>query len=509
MGSERRGYVLEGFICRLKINEMRTNNRIRFVIGTSTIDELDSLCSFFGFERTKKIKFGDEVRDIPLEKIVLGFDFPQNYNNFQFDHILTNNLLNVVSKYRNGRQALIYCPTRKICEQTAIFLRRNEFKQSINDIKKMNDLVSKITTESLKDCMSFGVAYHHSGLGQQDKRIIEQAYNCKLISVLCCTTSLANAKNFPSNFVIVKGTIKFVDGSKAVPLDEIDIEKMIGPSSNKLNNLSADQPKNQATAIIMTKKCFEKTYNQIISNKSLESRLHDHLCELINTEIIIGHLKSFDDVMNYIQTTYLHIRLQTNPEHYGISKKTNIDDSIRKWIKKVLDDLKLFKVINSTGQDYQIIEKSQIGQIMNENCVYFQTIKNFSKINSDQTISMLMFLLCQSKELNGQAYLRNDEKNLLNDLNKPNKLKFPICNKNTYKIQDANQKINCLIQACLDDLLDGDQRLKNLHQEAIVYLRTSRSLAKALVDYLHVQSGKSFSTFKNAILLCKSLHAGK
>lgn len=508
LGDVKRGHILEGFICRLKIVEIKTGNTIRFITSTATVGDLDSICNFFG-SKTKKIKYNEETRSVPLEKIVIGFDQPDNYSEFKFDNILGDHLLPIIEKYQKGQQVLVFCPVRKIAEKTADYLRRGNFKRYVSNQNEMLETARKVDVEQLKHCMLSGVAYYHGGLTMKDKAMVEQAYKRNLISVLCCTPSLTIGINFPSNVVIVKGTFRY-NNSTIIQINEADINQMIGRTGTQQLANSAASSTNRATAIIMTKNCHKHLYEQVLSEKSVESQLRDNLCEVINTEIILNHLKSFDDILNYTKRTYLYIRLQINPELYGISKQSNIDDSIKRWITRILSDLNLHKVISSDGADKQFnsINKTPIGQIMNEYCVSFISIKRFNnKIVRDLNIDSLLFLLCECKELTDQAMIRNDEKNLLSDLNKGNNLKFPIRNKNTHRISDLNQKVNCLIQAELGGLFDA--KLQNLAQEANRHLKTAKLLAKALVEYLYLQSGKSFSTFKSAILLSKSLHAGK
>lgn len=82
LADEKRGSYLEGFICRVKMDCKLSKNNIRYIAASSTIGNLDSICKFFG-NNTKTIKFNDQSRVVPLEKIVIGYDCPNNYNDFK------------------------------------------------------------------------------------------------------------------------------------------------------------------------------------------------------------------------------------------------------------------------------------------------------------------------------------------------------------------------------------------------------------------------------------------
>lgn len=314
--------------------------------------------------------------------------------------------------------------------------------------------------------------------------------------------------NLPSNLVIIKGTFRYIQ-SNFVQFSETEINQMIGRAGRQMSNLngnSVDQQHQKATAIIMTKNCHKHLYDKILSDKPLESRLLENLCEFINSEIILEHLKSFDDAVEYIKSTYMYLRLHSNPEFYNLSKNANIEQAIKNWANRILKNLSTFKVIKFNED--QSVQKSEIGLIMAENSISFETIKRFHTVE-DLAIGSLLIRICEFKELTQQTTLRNDDKQQLNELNKGTNLRFPIRNKSTNRITDVSSKINCIIQAELGCLFNSsDQNHQRFISEANFLIKIAKKIAKGLVDFLSIKTNKQFSTFKNAVLLSKSLNAG-
>lgn len=60
----------------------------------------------------------------------------------------------------------------------------------------------------------------------------------------------------------------------------------------------------------------------------IESNLHNHLKEHLNSEIALSTITEFHEAISWLQMTFLFIRAQKNPKHYKIPShftKTQIE----------------------------------------------------------------------------------------------------------------------------------------------------------------------------------------
>ncbi|KAK7084778.1 hypothetical protein SK128_001976 [Halocaridina rubra] len=111
-----------------------------------------------------------------------------------------------------NHSCIVFCPTRKNCETLAkiicnilpVELRKYREQEKISLYRALIEEGGGVVCPTLRKTIPYGIAYHHSGLTDGERRLIEEAYLSGTLCCLCCTSTLAAGVNLPARRVIIR-----------------------------------------------------------------------------------------------------------------------------------------------------------------------------------------------------------------------------------------------------------------------------------------------------------------
>jgi len=115
---------------------------------------------------------------------------------------------------RINKQALVFVNTRKSAEKEAEEIAKHIKTVDVKyheTAEKLLKALSRPTRQCkrLAKCMEKGIVFHHSGLAQKQKDIIETEFRKGSIKIICCTPTLAMGVDLPAFRVIIRDLKRF------------------------------------------------------------------------------------------------------------------------------------------------------------------------------------------------------------------------------------------------------------------------------------------------------------
>ena len=223
-----------------------------------------------------------------------------------------------------GFSVLVFCATRGASEATATLLSQL-LDVPERYIKVKNDVLTSIASKyglkqvhragiaaeigrlssshskKLSNLIERGVGYHHAGMEPDDKELIEFAFKCGAISVLCATSSLAAGVNLPARRVIFRHP--YVARSTNY-LDAANYRQMRGRAGR------AGIDTHGESFLLVLQKSTEKSLAALMHAESapVESCLTQDKCGMKRAMLEVvasGAVTSPSDVNRYIKCTLL------------------------------------------------------------------------------------------------------------------------------------------------------------------------------------------------------------
>ena len=108
-----------------------------------------------------------------------------------------------------GKQALVFANTKRSAEKAAEDISK-KIKGEGGELSGLSEDVLYSLTKPTKQCERLalctkkGIAFHHAGLTEKQKEIIEDNFKKGVIKIICCTPTLAIGVDLPAFRAILK-----------------------------------------------------------------------------------------------------------------------------------------------------------------------------------------------------------------------------------------------------------------------------------------------------------------
>ncbi|HSO25716.1 MAG TPA: DEAD/DEAH box helicase, partial [Methanobacteriaceae archaeon] len=226
IGEYSRGPTIECAITRSNI----INPGMRVIALSATLKNMEEIC---GWLDAKVVEH--DYRPVPLHKEVLNTEM---FNTKNKNDVIVKILEKSIE---DNAQALAFVSTRLFTESLAKFvsgkIKRKvprDKKKAFREVsEKILEVPKKKGTRPTSICLKLaesaenGVAFHHAGLFNEQKEIIEDEFRLGNLLMITATPSLMYGVNLPSRSVVIRDYTRWTSqGPQNIPV--FDYEQMSG-----------------------------------------------------------------------------------------------------------------------------------------------------------------------------------------------------------------------------------------------------------------------------------------
>lgn len=226
------GHIFEVIISRMRYITSQTESKIRIVALSTSLANAKDLGGWIGTSAQSMFNFHPNVRPLPLEIHIQGFD---NSHYAARMLAMSKPTLQAVKRHAAGKPVVIFVPSKKQAHVTARDLitfsdlgdpERAFLKVPPEDIMP---LVSRVKTKVLKEALLLGIGFLHEGVPEVEQEVVNQLFETGAIQVLVASYKYAWGMNVSAHTVIIMGT-QYYNGKEHRYVDYpiTDILQMMG-----------------------------------------------------------------------------------------------------------------------------------------------------------------------------------------------------------------------------------------------------------------------------------------
>ena len=392
IGEFNRGPTLEAAITRAKI----INPNMRIIALSATLRNIEEIEGWLDGKCVEHY-----YRPVPLNKEVLDAEMFNTKNK-------NDVIVKVIEKaMKDNSQALAFVSTRRFTESLATYVAKKINKKLSKEQKiKFKEVSEKIlevpekkgsqpTTTCIKlaESIEKGVAFHHAGLFNEQKEIIEDEFRNGNILMITATPSLMYGVNLPSKTVIIRDHTRWTSqGPQPIPV--FDYEQMSGRAGRPqyddvgysyLIAKSIDESQNLTDFYINGE--IELTNSKLIDNK-------DAIYRQIIAQIASSLSKNLDDLIDFFEKTLYGYQMINNP-----SMSLFASDSLKWELENALQFLLQNGIIRATPEG---LKTSDFGDLIAKSNYSVETavkIKEYITYMDELKAEEFIYALAETPDL--------------------------------------------------------------------------------------------------------------
>lgn len=405
------GPTLEAVVSRMRYISVQVQQPIRIVALAASLANAKDVGEWIGASATGLFNFSPNVRTVPLEMVIQGFDIHHRSTRLL---AMSRPVYQSIKHYSPDKPVIVFVPDRKQARMTAIDLllhaaaddKPKRFLHVSDEAMKPHLAASR--EKSLKQTLEYGVGFLHEGFGQMERAVIERLFEAGAIQVIVATEQLSWGMTMLAHLVIIMDTKKF-DGreNRYVDYPIHDVLQMMGRASRP----GIDQ---SGMCVLLTQNSKKEYYKKFIYEPlPVESHLDQRMADHMNAEIVMKTIENKQDAVDWLTWTFYYRRLSQNPNYYGLQGTTHqhLSDHLSEVVENTVEGLERFGCC-SIEEDVDLTP-ANLGLIAAYYYIRHTTIETFSRcVNESTKRRGLLDILCAASEFDAVPVRSGEEATL-------------------------------------------------------------------------------------------------
>ena len=392
IGEYSRGPTLEAAITRAKI----INPGMRIIALSATLKNIEEIEGWLEGTCVEH-----DYRPVPLHKEVLDAEMFNTKNK-------NDVIVKIAEKAMNDNsQALAFVSTRRFTESLATYVAKKINKKLSKDQKqRFKEVAEKLlavpekkgslptsTCVKLAESVEKGVAFHHAGLFNEQKEIIEDEFRNGNILMITATPSLMYGVNLPSKTVVIRDHTRWTSqGPQPIPV--FDYEQMSGRAGSPqyddvgysyLIAKTMDEAQNLEEYYVEGE--IEQTNSKLVDNK-------DAIYKQIIAQIASSLSKNLDELTEFFGKTLYGYQMNNNPSMAFFAA-----DSLKYELENALSFLLQNGIIRATPEG---LKTTEFGNLIAKSNYAVETavkIKEYVSDISEINVEEFIYALAETPDL--------------------------------------------------------------------------------------------------------------
>ncbi len=220
----------------------------------------------------------------------------------------------VLDTIKDGGQVLIFVNTRRSTEALSRRLAR-PIKKLLNakEQKSLDDITEKFIgnqsevtslAKDISNMISSGAAFHHAGLSDTQRKLVENNFKNGFIKCIVATPTLAAGINLPARRVIIRDVYRYdVELGTNAPIPILEIKQMMGRAGRPKYDTVGEAvliAKDSDMEVELVDNYLLKDTEPIYSKLSIERALRTHILAAIASRFVMNN----SELEKYISNTF-------------------------------------------------------------------------------------------------------------------------------------------------------------------------------------------------------------